>query len=1009
MGQVVNSTEQWRRIQALAEQGDTAMAVKKAHALLNIKPRNRKLLENMTVFFLECGALSDARSALDFLHIYFTPQSFWLVLQTRLAFLEARYCDVIKLADVDIDNNDLDDWQKALLYNDLAFSYLELGQIDKAIDAAKAASRLPKNPSRIYDYSNVLFNLHYRYHPQSEIYSCIKAYDDFFLDIKPYTHQVIGQHTKIRVGYVSADFCYSVVAFFVYAMLKFYDKNKFEVYVYAKCEEDLASREFAASVTKWENILHLSPFEAAKKIYDDEIDILFDLSGHTANNCLPILAYKPAPIQMSGIGWFDSTGLSAVDYFLTDIYVDPPGKNDEFFTEKLVRLPHSHFCYMWHSKPAVPAPAPCVDNGFIIFGSLNRFAKVTDEILNVWGKILRGVPGSKLFLKSKTFDSADGRQIAWDRIREAGIAENSVMLDGFSDDYLEAYKKIDIALDTFPYPGGGTTCDALYMGVPVVTLVGESHNSRFGYSLLKNVGLEELCAFSMQEYIDICISLANDRDRLFYLHLTLREQMEKSPLMDAKSYMRALEAVYEKLVREKVAQPVALWQQYVAAGYEFLRHGDYTAAENAYRLAGKQQVDLPMRLSAVSSYLLTSHYQPYSTQEISRRQKIYADLLKTTEVYPKRIRYKHKNEKLRIGYISADFRNHAMFPIYYGLMACYDKTKFHVVCYQLNDRSDAFTQHLQSMVDDWQVVSGLDADAIAHKIYQDDIDILVDLAGHSLASGLPALVKRPATIQISGLGTLCTTGVNFVDYFITDEIVDPPGMHDAFYTESMLYMPCQFSYAGRNDVPASMGAPCSSKGYIQLGCFQEYSKVTDEMLTAWQKIMLQLPKSRLLMKSIPFEIAEIRQSAYVRMTEAGLPMERITLEVGDEDYMQRMLDVDIMLDTYPYPGGRTTLDALYMGVPVVSLYGERRNTRFGFSILHAIGLDELAVSSISDYIDCVTALASNEALLDLLHKNLRDMLNRSQALSPQHYARNMEKAYQDLAIKHDIYYAAEER
>jgi len=165
----------------------------------------------------------------------------------------------------------------------------------------------------------------------------------------------------------------------------------------------------------------------------------------------------------------------------------------------------------------------------------------------------------------------------------------------------------------------------------------------------------------------------------------------------------------------------------------------------------------------------------------------------------------------------------------------------------------------------------------------------------------------------------------------------------------------------------------------------------------------KLPEARLLIKSIPFEIMDIRQAASKRLTEAGLPMERVLLEAGDEQYMERYLDVDIILDTYPYTGGRTTLDALYMGCPVVSRYGERRNTRFGYSILHSIGMDELAVSSREQYIDCVITLAKNIELLDDIHRCLRQRMQKSSALSPIKYTQHMEKIYTQLARKHSLW------
>lgn len=310
--------------------------------------------------------------------------------------------------------------------------------------------------------------------------------------------------------------------------------------------------QFKKNVSYWRDIQNLSPAEAAALIYADELDILVDLAGHTNHSGLPVMAYKPAPIQISGIGWMNSTGLSAIDYFLTDINVDSPGVNDEFFTEKLIRLPHSHFCYepFVSIKPVVK-PAPFIRKGYITFGSFNRFAKLTDETLAMWSKILNMVPNARLVLRSHNFDIPLVRESAVEKFRQAGIDINRVQLKGFVVDYFSAYEEIDIALDTFPYPGGGTTCDALYAGVPVVSLAGSSHNSRFGYSILKNIGFQELCDFMPTEYIRICVELAQEHELLNQLHFILQKHMLESPIMNKALYMHDLKECYCNVISDK--------------------------------------------------------------------------------------------------------------------------------------------------------------------------------------------------------------------------------------------------------------------------------------------------------------------------------------------------------------------------------------------------------------------------------------------------------------------------
>lgn len=235
-----------------------------------------------------------------------------------------------------------------------------------------------------------------------------------------------------------------------------------------------------------------------------------------------------------------------------------------------------------------------------------------------------------------------------------------------------------------------------------------------------------------------------------------------------------------------------------------------------------------------------------------------------------------------------------------------------------------------------------------------------------------------------------------MDYLISDTAVDPPGMHDAFLSEKPLYLPSQFCYTGRNDLPASEGAPCRKRGYVTFGVFNQYRKFTDSMLRVWQQILEQLPDARLLMKGKAMGSNSLMDEAYREMRAMGFDMDRVCFEPASLEYMERYLEVDIALDTYPYPGGGTTLDALYMGVPVISLYGERRNTRFGLSILWAVGLEELAAATIEEYIGRAVALARDGELLDILHRNLRQMVTQSDGLAPRAYTRHLEKKYLDI-------------
>lgn len=352
----------------------------------------------------------------------------------------------------------------------------------------------------------------------------------------------------MRIGYISADFRQQVMFYFYYQLLASYDRQNFEVICYSLGQEDNFTRHLRTLVDAWQDVSSVKTYEEiAALIYGDKIDILVDLGGHAANSGLPILAYKPAPVQISGLGYVDTTGLPQVDYFLTDVNVDPVGENDGVFIEKLLRLPHSQFCFTGRSDVPPTQNAPCREKGFVTFASFNQYVKITDEMLKTWLKILQRVENSRLLLKAQVFVSTTATIEVKKRLQNMGYDMERVDFVPTTDPYMQEYLNVDIALDPYPYPGGGTTCDALYMGVPVISLYGKRHGTRFGYSLLKNVGLEELAVQTPEEYIEKAVALANDWELLNALHNNLRKMMLESPLMDEKIYLRDIEHSYQEI------------------------------------------------------------------------------------------------------------------------------------------------------------------------------------------------------------------------------------------------------------------------------------------------------------------------------------------------------------------------------------------------------------------------------------------------------------------------------
>ena len=357
---------------------------------------------------------------------------------------------------------------------------------------------------------------------------------------------------KLRIGYISPDFRLHAAAYFFMPLVRDFDAASFEVTCYARGKRDRVTSLFRQKGVRWKDVSRLSARDAARLIERDGIDILVDLAGHTQGSGLPVLARRPAPVQLTAIGYMATTGLRAVDYFLSDIYCSPWDMGARGFSEKVLRMPHSHLCYapVLRDMPKSGGEAPFVRNGCITFGSFNNFSKVSDDMLALWRGVLERMKGARLVVKSKICSIAAGRKIVKERLQRFGIPLAQVELRPYSPDYLEQYADIDIALDTFPYTGGVTTCEALYMGVPVITKAGGTHGSRFSTSILENAGLSQLVARGDMEYVRKAVELADSPDILRRLHRDLRARMETSPLMDATGYMKDLEDIYREIAED---------------------------------------------------------------------------------------------------------------------------------------------------------------------------------------------------------------------------------------------------------------------------------------------------------------------------------------------------------------------------------------------------------------------------------------------------------------------------
>jgi len=467
----------------------------------------------------------------------------------------------------------------ALIQTNLGATLLEAGHIDDAVAACRRATQTDPNddlawrnlgsamqyhadcPAAIDCYdralrinpdaataSNRLMALHYLPHISPEkIFAEHRQWAAQYAAAPPARHaNDLTPDRPLKIGYVSPDLHRHSVGYFLLPVLRDHDRSKFHITCYSAARRhDPMTAELRGAADHWVNILPMNDAEADAQIRRDQIDILVDLAGHTAFNRLPLFARKPAPVQATWLGYPDTTALPSMDWRITDELSDPPGA-EQFHTERLMRLPIA-WCFQPNQNSAAAPPS---SRRNIVFGTFNHTPKLNAPLLALWSKILAQVPDSRLLLKDRSTGSAIFR--AW-VIDTLGVpADRVIFVPRQADraDHLRSYEQIDVALDTYPYHGTTTTCEALWMGVPVVTLAGQTHASRVGVSLLTAVGLQDLIAQDEPDYINIAVALAADANRLAELHSTLPSRMQSSPLCDASAFTRHLESAFRQMWRQ---------------------------------------------------------------------------------------------------------------------------------------------------------------------------------------------------------------------------------------------------------------------------------------------------------------------------------------------------------------------------------------------------------------------------------------------------------------------------
>ena len=446
--------------------------------------------------------------------------------------------------------------EKAPSHNLLGQLKKDLGRPDEAIPAYRRANELAPNDAKIQ--SNLLYALNYHdgLAPQD-------VFADHLAWAARHAGAALGQsrtdgvsldpERALRIGYVSGDLRSHSVAFFFEPLLRGRDRSTSHVTCYANSgHEDRVTKRLQDMSDAWRVITHKNDDTVADLIHRDCIDILVDLSGHTKGNRMPLFARRVAPIQVTYLGYPNTTGLSTVDYRLTDAIADPPGLTDAFHSETLMRLERCFLCYRPPDSSPPVSRSPAAITGRVTFGCFNNLAKVNAALVGRWASILAAVPNSRMMLKSKPLADHGTRESLLCLFGENGIESERILFSSWAPNtrsHLERYGEIDIALDTFPYNGATTTCECLWMGVPVITCAGPVHASRVGASLLTALGLDDLIKSSMESYVQRAIELAQDIEQLGKLRMELRPRMGASALTDAGHFARSIEAAYRSMWR----------------------------------------------------------------------------------------------------------------------------------------------------------------------------------------------------------------------------------------------------------------------------------------------------------------------------------------------------------------------------------------------------------------------------------------------------------------------------
>lgn len=1031
--------------------------------------------------------------------------------------------------------------------NNLGAALIDVGQADRAIEHYQQALTHQQDYMQARD--NLVFALNYSVTEKPATYLAqALAFGALALaKASPYERWNARPipEKRLRLGFVSGDLRTHPVCFFLESVLTALDQRVVELHAYStgKSADDL-TRRIKPHFASWVDAHVLSDAALAARIHADAIDILIDLSGHTTLNRLSMFAWKPAPVQVTWLGYFASTGVPGMDYILGDPQVTPEEEKSHF-SETVWRLPEVYYCYTPPDLAIEPSPLPALENGYVTFGCCNALAKLNDSVVALWSHVLARIPNSRLLLKTRLLDQPVFAQRLRERFAMHGIAADRLLLEGQSPraQYFTALSKVDVLLDPFPYPGGTTSLDGLWMGVPVLTLRGERFIGHQGETILVNAGLSDWIAADPDEYVAKAVACSQDLKALASLRGQLRAQLLASPLCDAPRFARhfesALKGMWQKWCLEAGAScndSRSVFQRLCEQGSDFCEAGHpelglplfekayaldpdhalitsylghalllldrhqeaehfyrkvlarspdsaeanfdlgnalkglrrFEDAAASYRQALKLRADYPvawcnlgvalreMGLSgeaascfrraieakadyheawnnlgialgdlgqlpaALECYQRCIEFTPHyldamhntlfahnliadqSPQTMLEGARKFAALVADrAKPYQRWFCQPVLDKRLRVGLVSGDLRTHPVGYFLESTLATLDRDRLELFAYSNNVQEDSLTQRIKPCFVAWINARGLSDEALARRMHDDGIDILIDLAGHTAHNRLSVFAWKPAPVQVTWLGYFATTGVPGMDYILGDPQVTPED--EAFhFSESIWRLPeIYYCFTPPNLTIEPARLPALSNGYVTFGCFNKLSKLNDAVVALWARILLQLPDSKLFLKTKELGEEEPARALRERFAAQGIEEERLIFEGQSPrvEYLAAYNRVDLALDPFPFPGGTTSVEGLWMGVPVVTLKGDRFIGHQGETILANAGLGDWIAADSDNYVAKAVAYAGALNELSELRGRLRSQLLASPLCDAPRFARNFEDALRAMWMK----------